>query len=137
MKKPIILIVCLLTVLIAIGLWWFRARFVPTAFTEDAVQVIGYEASRMFHSDPATSQDEIDQMIKSQHDASNINLGIDSNGKTIDLFGTAFRVQHQAGNRKSITTVVSAGPDREFGTADDVHFEHERETESEDEDSLD
>jgi hypothetical protein len=80
----------------------------------------------MFHSDPSTPQGDIEQMIKSQHDASNINLEIDPNGRAVDPFGTAFRVQHRAEAQKSITTVVSAGPDRRFGTRDDIIFKHER-----------
>ena len=129
MTKTTISIACVFVVLITLGaggIWWFQSRFLPTAFTEDAVQVIGYEASRMFHRDPATSQADIDQMIRSQHDASNINLEIDSMGRAVDPFGKAFRVQHRVERQKSITTVVSAGPDRKFDTRDDIIFKHER-----------
>jgi hypothetical protein len=132
MKKIIISIACVLTVLIALataGLWWFQSRFMPVVFAEDAVQVLGYAASDTFQSHPDTTQDEIDRMIKSQHETSNINLKIDPNGKAVDPFGTAFRVEHQIQPGKSITTVTSAGPDRDFGTGDDISFKHERETE--------
>ena len=90
----------------------------------------------MFQDDPATSQGEIEQMIKSRHDASVINLKVDSDGKSVDPFGTALRVQHQIVNGKAITCVMSAGPDREFGTGDDIGFKHERERETKPQGSL-
>ena len=127
--KKIVIVAVVLIALAAAGLWWFQARSMPVFFAEDAVQVLASAASAMFHSNPATTQDEIDQMIKSQHDASNINLKIDPNGKAVDPFGTAFRVEHQIQSGKLITTVTSAGLDREFGTGDDISFQHERGTE--------
>ena len=131
MKRTIILIACLLAVLLAlaaVGLWWFQTRYMPVFFAEDAVEVIAYAASDMFHTNPATTQDEIQRMIKFQHDASNINLKIDPNGKAVDPFGTAFRVLHRVQSGVSITTVTSAGPDREFATEDDIQFTHKRKT---------
>ena len=129
MKKTIISIACVLAVLLAFagtGLWWFQARYMPMVFAEDAVQVLTYAASDMFLRNPTATQDEIDDMINSQHEASNINLQIDANGKAVDPFGTPFRVEHLVLSSNSITTVTSAGPDREFGTADDITFKHER-----------
>ena len=132
MKKTIIIsVLCVLAVLItlaAVGFWRSQARSLRVFFAQDAVQVLAYAASDMFENNPATTQDEIDRMIKSQHEASNINLRIDSNGKAIDPFGTAFRVEHQIQPGKSITTVTSAGPDHNFGTEDDITFTHETET---------
>lgn len=69
-------------------------------------------------------------MIKSLHEASVINLKIDSIGKAVDPYGTAFRLENRISANKSITSVVSAGPDREFGTRDDISGNHERKTES-------
>ena len=127
--KKIIIVAVLLIALAAGGLWWLQARSMPVFFAEDAVQVLAYAASDMFQANPATTQAELDQMIKSQHEASNINLKINPNGKAVDPFGTAFRVEHQVRTGKSITTVTSAGPDREFGTKDDISFKHETKTE--------
>jgi hypothetical protein len=129
MKKIIIAFFCVLatlTALASVGLWWFKTKWLPVFSAEDAVQVIAYAVSDMFHENPATTQDEIDQMIKFQHDASNINLKIDPNGKVVDPFGTALRVEYQVQYGVSITTVTSAGPDREFGTKDDIQFVHKR-----------
>jgi hypothetical protein len=127
--KRIVVGVIVLIALAATGLWWFQTRSMPIFFAQDAVQVLAYAASDMFQSNPSTTQDEIDRMIKSQHEASNINLRIDPNGKAVDPFGTAFLVEHQVQSGKSNTTVTSAGPDCEFGTEDDISFEHERESE--------
>jgi hypothetical protein len=130
MKRIIIAVVGVLAMLIAlaaIGLWWFETRSMPTFFTQDAVQVIAYAASDMFQRNPATTQDEIDLMIKFQHEASNINLKINPNGKAVDPFGTPFRVERHFQAGTALTTVTSAGPDRRFGTRDDIQFVHKRE----------
>ncbi len=129
MRKVIIAIVVVLTSLFAVaavGLFWFEYRWLPTVFAKDAVQVIAYTASDMFQSNPATTHDDIQQMIKSQHEASNINLKTDPNGKAVDPFGSAFRVDHKIQSGMSVITVVSAGPDRQFGTEDDIQFIHKQ-----------
>jgi hypothetical protein len=113
----------------AAGIWWFESRWLPVFFTEDAVQVIAYAASDMLHENPATTDDAIAQMILAQHEASNINLGVDETGRAVDLFGTVFRVEYEVRPDAAVTTVTSAGPDREFGTKDDISFAHKRQNE--------
>lgn len=126
-KKILISVVCVVVAVIAlgsVGLWWFQKRFTPVFFTQDAVEVIAFEASDLFGKDSGTTDDEIERKIKSLHEASVINLQIDSNGKAVDPFGTPFQVENQKSAGKSTTTVVSAGPDREFGTRDDITGSH-------------
>ena len=126
-KKILISVVCVVaTVLVfaGVGLWWFQKRFTPVFFAQDAVEVIAFEASELFGKDPDTTDDEIEQKIKFLHEASVINLMIDSNGKAVDPFGTPFQVENRKSPGESITTVVSAGPDREFGTRDDISGTH-------------
>ena len=128
-KKSLISGVCVVAILAAlgsVGLWWFQKRLTPVFFTQDAVGVIAFEASDLFGKNPATTNDEIERKITFLHEASVINLKIDSNGKPVDPFGTPFQVENRISAGNAITTVVSAGPDREFGTRDDISGTHER-----------
>lgn len=130
MRRNLVTLVSALGVLIALGafgFWWFMTRELPLHFAKDAVQVIAYEASDMFQRDPDTTENDIQQKIKSLHRASVINLKIDASGKAVDPFGTAFRVDCSIQSGMSVTTVTSAGPDRQFGTEDDIQFVHETE----------
>jgi hypothetical protein len=115
-----------LIALAAAGIWWFESRWLPVFFTEDAVQVIAYAASDMLREDPSASGEAIDQMILEQHKASNIHLKVDATGRAVDLFGTAFRVEHEVQPDGTVTTVTSGGPDRRLGTGDDIAFSHKR-----------
>ena len=128
MKKIIVSVVTALAAIIAlaaVGLWWFETRSWPVFLARDAVQVIAYAASDMFIGNPATTPEEIEATIKHLHDASVINLRINQSGKAVDPFGTPFRVQYERHPETSVTTVTSAGPDRRFGTTDDIRFVHE------------
>lgn len=132
MKKLLISAVCVVAAFVAlgsIGLWWFQKKSLPVSFTQQAVGVIANEAGNLLEQNPGATDDEIARLIKSLHEASVINLEIDSNGKAVDPFGKAFRVTNQTSASKSIVTVVSAGPDREFGTRDDISGTHERKLE--------
>lgn len=130
MKKKILIsgvcVVAIVVALASVGLWWFQKRFTPAFSTQDAVEVIAFEASDLFGKNPATTNDEIEQKIKFLQEASVINLKIDSNGKPVDPYGTPFQVENRISSGNAITTVVSAGPDREFGTQDDISGTHER-----------
>lgn len=127
-RKKILIVTVLPIALAGTGVWWFQARTMPVFFAKDAVHVLAYAASEMFHDHPAATKGELDQMIKSQNESSNINLKMDGLGRAVFPFGTSFRTEHQTRSGMAITTVTSVGPDREFGTGDDIRFKQERET---------
>ena len=124
----LVVMVGVLAMLVAVGFWWLGDGLARQFFAEDAVQVIAYEVSEMFESNPATTQQEIEARIRELHEASVINLEVDAAGRDVGPYGTAFRVEHRAEGGTAVTTVTSAGPDRAFGTEDDIRFTDKRET---------
>ena len=130
--RNVAIVLVVLAALAGAGIWWFETRVKRVFFARDAVQVIAYEASRMYGSGKNVARAELDAMIKRLHDASVINLAIDDKGRAVDPFGTAFRVEHEARAQTAVTTVTSAGPDRRFGTRDDIQFVHEAKVRLED-----
>ena len=119
MKQLIIITGCLLAICVVAYLVLLRS--VTVFFAEDAVLVIALEASKIFQENPDTTDEDMDTMIKYLHESSVINLKIDQLGNAVVPFGTAFRVEHRIESDVAITTVTSGGPDREFGTDDDIY----------------
>lgn len=126
MKKSSIGLLAIVSAVLLGGLaLWCGKRWLDVAFARDAVQVIAYEVSDLYGENPGATAEEIDGVIRYLHNASVINLRIDPSGKAVDPFGTPFRAQHDQRTEASVTTVTSAGPDRRFGTGDDIRFVHE------------
>jgi len=124
MKKIIISIlvgVAAVILILAGGVWWFQTKELPRAFTQDAVGIIATAGSELFAKNPEATADDIDRMIKFQDEVHNLHLKVNSEGKAVDSFGQAFQVVNRVEADRIITTVISAGPDREFETGDDIN----------------
>jgi hypothetical protein len=122
-------VVAVVLLVLAAGGVWFAVDYFERSrllfFTRDAVQVIALESSSvLFEDDPECPRDKVDELIKQLHEASVINLRIDATGKAVDPYGTAFRVEHEVEDGSATTTVTSAGPDRRFGTRDDIQYSY-------------
>ncbi len=126
---PLVLILLAVLILLVVIGWWRFHESILLFDAQDAVHVIACEADRLYANNPNVTQKDIDHMVWNLHKASVINLAIDSGGKAVDPFGTGFRIGHQDLPEKSRTTAMSAGPDRRFGTEDDIRFVYEREKE--------
>jgi hypothetical protein len=115
----VVLFVCGALICCVVWISWLSMdRF----FTEDAVQVIAYEAHRLYRSDAPPTERELQGRIKFLHEASVINLKLTDTGEVVDRFGTPFEVVHRKGREEATTTVTSAGPDTRFGTRDDISY---------------
>jgi hypothetical protein len=86
----------------------------------DAVLVIPREVERLFEEDPAATPDDVDRAILRLARASVIHAAGGADGGPVDPWGTPFRIGREIAGAERITTAASAGPDRRFGTEDDL-----------------
>jgi hypothetical protein len=84
--------------------------------THDAVQVISRGVAAEIRAGRSPSWTEIEGNIRKLIDAGVINASFDRDGQPADVYGTPFRVSLSG----SLLTASSAGPDRIFGTDDDI-----------------
>jgi len=88
--------------------------------TEDAVQVIAGGVAELYVGGRSPTAAEVSETIKSLIHAGVIHGGFDRNQKATDAYDTPFRVTHYTAGKKHVVTATSAGPDRVFGTPDDI-----------------
>jgi len=86
--------------------------------TKDALRMIAGSVANEIRAGRHPSPAEIEKLARVLIDGRVINASFDSNGKPADLYGTAFRVTANG----SAVTASSAGPDRVFGTEDDIEI---------------
>ena len=123
MKKKFFMILIIITlgsVLIGIARFWFHSEL-DRAFTQDAVQVISYEINWLYFNDPPVTQEKITATIHNLIDASVINGNIKED-KPMDVYGSPFRVDIMTEDNLITVTTISAGPDKQFNTKDDIAF---------------
>ena len=121
MKKKLSIILGVILLLLLPAAWWVRGASLVFMAT-DAVQVIAQEASELYRKNPVVTREDLDQRILVLHKAGVINLKLDEAGKPIDPFGSPFQIRNVRLGSVSETTVISAGPDRQFGTSDDIRY---------------
>jgi hypothetical protein len=88
------------------------------ASTYDAVRVISRGVAAEVRAGRSPSPTEIEDNIRKLKDARAIQPSFDRNGMPADVYGTPYRISVNG----SVPTASSAGPDRIFGTADDVEY---------------
>jgi hypothetical protein len=121
MKKKFSIILGAILLLLLPAAWWVRRASLVFMAT-DAVQVIAQEASELYRKNPVVTQEDLERRILKLHYASVINLKLDGAGKPVDPFGKPFQIRNVRLGSVSETTVISAGPDRQFGTRDDIRY---------------
>jgi len=90
-------------------------------FMLDAMQVaenrVGRDGTRReWPSDLAALQAELEHALVDNHRASVACVWLDADGRPVDVWGTPFRGRFE----RAWVRCESAGPDREFGTRDDI-----------------
>jgi hypothetical protein len=90
---------------------------------KDSVLVISSRVAELHAQGTAPTQTEIDESIRQLVTGSVINAGLDAQQRPIDPYGTPFRIRHRAEGTLHRVTATSAGPDRQFDTADDISRE--------------
>jgi hypothetical protein len=103
--------------------YWSMDRFRRVFFAEDAVRVIACETRSLYEENPLATPNDVEELILHLHHASVINLTVSPEGKPLDPFGTPFQVSKadaDRGTRRLLISVRCAGPDRRFGTSDDI-----------------
>lgn len=125
MSKPAKTLTIVMGVLALAGAagYWYMDRFRRMFFAEDAVRMIAYETRSLYERNPLATPQEVEDLILHLHKASVINLTVSPEGKPLDPFGTPFQVSKvgaDRGERGPLISVRCAGPDRRFGTSDDL-----------------
>ena len=87
---------------------------------EDAVMMVSGEVAMLYRRESAPTPVAIDAAICQLHNAGVTGVALATAGKPVDLYGTPFRVSHAVAGMRHIVTATSAGPDRVFGTSDDI-----------------
>jgi hypothetical protein len=119
--KLFLLLAALLLLLLAVVL--YVRREVLVHFVRDALQTAAYaiHAQLRDHRN-GLDPEAIQQVFVHHHRASVSPIWFDNAGNPVDAWGTPFRVSHDQAQPVAWVLCESAGPDREFGTADDLRF---------------
>jgi len=112
---------CFAVVAAFLVFWTYAARKSErVSRTADIVQVA---AARMCKLEPPPARNAmqaLQNILDELQKASVIRMNRDGNGQFVDPFGSAFRVEMSRSDSHVVVTVTSAGPDLNFGTADDI-----------------
>ena len=108
-----------LVVAVSVG-WSCISHQLTITKTADAVQVIAFVVADMYASGEDPTDADIQKKLCPWVEYSVISADIDSQGRTVDLFGTPFQIHLENVANQHITIVTSAGPDRQFDTLDDI-----------------
>ena len=123
MKARLFWILVFVGVILAVlgyrGCLRFRAGL-DEAFTKDAVLCISMGVSNIYLENPAATSADVEARLRLLHDASITHVVLDPAGKPVDLYGTPFQVRREVKGNQQTVTATSAGPDRRFGTGDDI-----------------
>jgi len=88
--------------------------------TNDAVCVISGAVAELHQKGRPPKPEDVEDAIRSLIRASVILGKIGPDQKPLDPYGTPYRVNYGRDGSTRKVTVTSAGPDRAFGTADDL-----------------
>jgi hypothetical protein len=93
-------------------------------FVSDALQTGAYEIQRQLGEKPGgMTADEIEAIFIRHHEASVSPVWLDEDGRPVDAWGTHFRVAYGKNGSGVWVRCESAGPDRKFGTTDDLSYD--------------
>ncbi len=96
------------------------------SFVQDALQTAAYEFQKRLAENPeGLSSEAIKQVFITHHNASVSPIWFDDLGNPVDAWGTPFRVSYDQARPVAWVLCESAGPDRSFGTSDDLSFRSE------------
>jgi hypothetical protein len=109
------------------GIYYLFHRVMDMHFVRDALQTAAMEILQEFQDQLGrVSPERIRQVFIINHQSSTSEIWFDAAGNPVDAWGTSFRVTHDQGNPVAWVLCESAGPDREFGTRDDLFYKAER-----------
>jgi hypothetical protein len=125
MKKRIVIVVVVVVSITALSTvaWLIKVGItdaIETATTKDAVLMVSSRLALLYRKNPAPTAAEIEDAILDLSLAGVRGVLRDRRGRPVDLYDTSFRVSHTLGGNRHEITVTSAGPDRLFGTPDDL-----------------
>ena len=120
----VLLVVGVLLLVAGIVFWGARGfhRSLEILLTRDAVQVLSMQLGGFFQKNPQATPEEVHAFMVDAGSAAGITLPVDPEGRPRDRFGTPFRVERHLAGKEWVVTVTSAGPDRVFGTSDDIRL---------------
>lgn len=111
--------------LLIVGLFaivnWILFHDLKAQLTAGDMQLISGQVAELLQKNPAPPDAEINDKICVLIEASVIGGSVGPDRKPLDRFGTPFRVRHTVDGRLHTVTAMSAGVDRQFDTADDIH----------------
>jgi hypothetical protein len=96
-----------------------RRHWSRSATSEDAL-VLSMTLRKFFRENPQAKPEAIEAFMLQSASAAGCDLRVDPAGRPVDWFGTPFRVERERIGMEWVVTVTSAGPDRVFGTPDDI-----------------
>lgn len=114
---------CIGVTILSIVSWGSVNRSLDRAHTSDALHVAGEIHRDLLENPRDLWPEEADAWFVWVHENSMAKVGIDEGGRPVDAWGTPFRTTHDRSRPVRWVRCESAGPDREFGTADDLTFE--------------
>lgn len=117
------LVGCLGIVILAVVMWSSVNRSLDRAHTSDALYVAGEIRRDLLENPRNLRPEEADAWFVWAYENSMASIGFDEDGRPVDAWGTPFRTTHDRTHPVRWVRCESAGPDREFGTADDLTFE--------------
>jgi len=95
---------------------------------EDSVEMISRTVAELYKKDPPPTPAAIDEALREMIRAERLTAELGRDQRPVDIYGTPFRVRHEADGRRHKVTATSAGPDRQFDTPDDIRRETTWET---------
>jgi hypothetical protein len=102
-------------------------RMRDESFVRDAL-LMGAEViqSKLRESQGELTQQEMEQVFTNHHDASVSPIWFDAARRPVDAWGTHFRITYDSSHPAAWVLCESAGPDRVFGTEDDLSYRTEK-----------
>lgn len=88
--------------------------------TNDAVCVISGSVAELYQKGRPPKPEDVEEAIRTLIRGSVIAGKIGADQKPLDPYGTPYRLTYAREGSTRKVTVTSAGPDRTFGTADDI-----------------
>jgi hypothetical protein len=117
--KKFSVVLLLIAVPVVLLLRWVRHE-ARAAQTEDVVTMAAGAVHELYLKNPSPSSDEINRAIFGLQSSGVTSIQVGPDGRPADPYRTTLRIHHEVKGRQLITTVTSAGADREFDTKDDV-----------------
>lgn len=121
MKGKYTVVLVLAAVPVVLALRWVRHE-ARAAQTQDSVQMVARSVNRLYLANPSPSAEDLNRCIFELQRGGVTSVTVGPDGRPADPYRTPFRIRHEVKGKQSITTVISAGADREFDTQDDVRY---------------